>query len=359
MLSACSDGSPTATTPPDAGSSAGGAEVVASVVPSSISEEWVAWDADSCSFEPATDAPTSWVGDVTKGAEVWKFGFATQSETLASVLTQMNDKLKQTSDDANVDLIFGNNDLGGANQNTAPLTEAQRIAQQDPAVFGSFDIVESRLPAVLKPFTDKCIPVVQLEAEAEGAVFVGTDNETGGKLAGDYLGDWALQKGWAPDSTLVVSAFQPGLPENLVRRLRACEEAIVAKMPGAEVKEFNVGDQFTASTMANFGAFLTAHPDSEQILVCTLADLFATGVAQEAVNADRADQVAVVGHLATVEGKEIIRKGGPMIASVDIDFTNLGIYALAVAQDIKAGLPVPAKIFPAVRIVDAENVDAP
>ncbi len=334
------------------------AEVVASVTPSSISKDWVVWDKPSCSFVPATDAPTTWVGDVVKATEPWKFGFATQSETLASVLTQMNDRLKETAAAANVDLIFGNNDLGGANSNTAPLSESQRIAQQDPAVFGSFDIVESRLPAVLKPFNEKCIPVVQLEAEAPGTVFVGTDNEVDGKAAGDYLADWAIAKGWDPSSTLVVGAFQAGLPENLNRRLRACEEAVVAKMPGAKVEEFNVGDKFTASTLANFADFLTANPDSKQMLVCTMADLFATGVAQEAVNSDRADQVAVVGHLATDEGKEVIRKGGPMIASVDIDFKNLPIYAMAVAQDIIDGQPVPAKIFPGISIVDASNVDA-
>ena len=353
-----SAGSATEEAPSDAASSSAEAEVVATVTASSIGKDWVTWDTVSCSFVSATDPGTGWVGNVVKADEPWKFGFATQSETLASVLTQLGEKLKAAATAANVDLIFGNNDLGGANQNTAPLTESQRIAQQDPAVFGSFDIVESRLPAVLKPFVDKCIPVVQLEAAAEGTVFVGTDNETDGKMAGDYLADWAIAKGWDPASTLVVGAFQAGLPENLNRRLRACEEAIVAKMPGAKVEEFNVGDKFTASTLANFGDFLTAHPDSTQMLVCTMADLFATGVAQEAVNSNRAEQVAVVGHLATDEGKEIIRKGGPMIGSVDIDFTNLGIYALAVAQDIKNGLAVPDKIYPAIRIVDASNVDA-
>jgi ABC-type sugar transport system substrate-binding protein len=337
---------------------AAAAEIVTTVEPSSIGNTWVTWDPSACSFVPATVTETAWVGDITKEETPWKFGFATQSETLASVLTQMNDKLKAAASEANIELIFGNNDLGGPNQNTAPLSEAQRIAQQEPQVFGSFDITESRLPAVLKPFSDKCIPVVQLEAAAEGTVFVGTDNETAGKAAGDYLADWAIAKGWDPAETLVVGAFQAGLPENLNRRLRACEEAIVAKMPGASVEEFNVGDKFTASTLANFGDFLTANPDAKQMLVCTMADLFATGVAQEAVNANRADQVAVVGHLATDEGKEVIRKGGPMIGSVDIDFSNLGLYTLAVAQDIQDSLPVPDTIYPAVRVIDASNVDA-
>jgi ABC-type sugar transport system substrate-binding protein len=87
------------------------------------------------------------------------------------------------------------------------------------------------------------------------------------------------------------------------------------------------------------------------------ADLFAIGIANATVKANRTNDVAVVGELATTEGRALIGQGGtPLIASVDQGFADLGLYTLALAMDLHDGKPIPSNVTTAAKVIDKTNL---
>jgi ABC-type sugar transport system substrate-binding protein len=334
------------------------AKPIVSLTPSKISSRWVTWNAKSCGFATARTHPKRYVAAVTRQSPRWKFGFATQSTTIASILVDMNNKLKRYASQAHVQLVFGDNDTGASDQLTKPISEAQRIAGEKPAVFGSFNIFDSIMQRVLAPFKSRCIPVIQIQGQAPGTVFLGTDNRYTAGLGGTYMANYAKKHGWSADSVTVLMVEQPNLPPNLQQLWLACGKAAAAGLPGAASDSISVPVQeLTSGAQTTMTNWLTAHPTAHHILICPPSDLYAMGIANALTNSGRGSDGIVVGQLATKEARAVIKKGGsPLIASVDAGFQDLGTYALAIAETIHAGKPVPAVINPAGRVIDATNV---
>jgi ABC-type sugar transport system substrate-binding protein len=331
---------------------------IASLTPSKIASRWVVWNKSTCGFVTAKTHPAKYVARVTRQAKPWKFGFATQSTTIASILVTMNNKLMKYSKQANVQLLFGDNDTGGTDQTTKPISEAQRIAGEKPAVFGSFNIFASIMSQVLAPFKQGCVPVIQIQGAAPGTVFLGTDNTYTAGVGGKYMATYAKAHNWPASGVTVLQIEQPNLPPNLQQLWLACGSAAHAALPGSTLDSISVPVQdLTSGAQTTMTNWLTAHPNDHHILVCPPSDLYAMGIASALTNAGRGSDGIIVGQLATAEARAVIKKGGsPLIASVDAGFEDLGTYALAIAEDIHAGKPVPASINPAAYVVDAKNV---
>jgi ABC-type sugar transport system substrate-binding protein len=334
------------------------AKPIVSLTPSKISSHWVVWNKKSCSFATAKKHPRKYIATVTHQPKRWKFGFATQSTTIASILVTMNNKLFGYAKKANVQLIFGDNDTGGSDQTTKPISEAQRIAGQGPAVFGSFNIFDSIMGQVLAPFKSKCIPVIQIQGQAPGTVFLGTDNAYTAGVGGKYMARYAKSHKWAASSVTIVEIQQPNLPPNLQQLWLACGKAAKAALPGATLTSLSVPVQeLTSGAQTTMTNWLTGHPAAHHILVCPPSDLYAMGIANALKNSGRGGDGIIVGQLATKEARAVIKKGGsPLIASVDAGFEDLGTYSLALAEAIHAGHPVPSVVNPKAFVVDRHNV---
>ncbi|MCC7449538.1 MAG: sugar ABC transporter substrate-binding protein [Anaerolineae bacterium] len=319
--------------------------------PAGIGKTWVQWDKSTCAFKEVTDHPDKWSAVLRKQDKPFKVGYATQSETLSPILTLVDNNIRDNIKATGLTLIYGNNDYPST---TLPVTVAQTIALQKPDVFISFNVLDAIMEAVNKPFKDACIPVIQIEATAPGTVFFGTDNIISGNLAGSYLADYAAKKGWKSVTALGVRQLNVGA--SLDMRVTECQNAIKAKFPDAKVD--NITSDSTATSQSATADWLTAHPNDKGILVCTMADIFAVGVANGFKGANRVDDGAVMGMLATADSRALIKAGGSaLVASVDFNFAKFGDYLIPIAQDVVDGKPVPNVINQQLQVIDSTNVD--
>lgn len=319
--------------------------------PSGISDTWLQWDKSACEFKEVSDHPDTWSAVLRESDTPYKVGYATQSETLSPILTLVDNNIRDNLTAAGLELIYGNNDYPST---TLPVSVAETIALQKPDIFISFNVLEAIMDAVNKPFRDGCVPVIQIEASAPGTIFFGTDNVISGKLAGSYLADYATKKGWTQVTALGVRQLNVGAA--LDARITECQNAIVAKFPDAKVD--NIISDSTATSQTATADWLTANPDAKGTLVCTMADIFAVGVANAFKGANRTAEGAVMGMLATADSRALIKAGdSALVASVDFSFAYFGDYLIPIAQDILDGKPVPAAINQALTVIDSSNVD--
>jgi ABC-type sugar transport system substrate-binding protein len=229
-----------------------------------------------------------------------------------------------------------------------------QIAQIEDAITKQFDgiAIAPTDPAALAPALQKAmdagIKVVFIDTKGEnaGVTFIGTNNESGAKLAGDYMcktlksGDKvAILQGIITQSTGKARA------DGAKAGLSACGLDIVAETPAEWDK---------AKGQAAMEDILTKNPDLKGVFGSN--DNMALGAVEAIKNANMGGQILVVGFDANPDAAAAIL-AGDMAASVAQAPSNMGKFGVENVLKLIQGETIEANIDTGTELVTKDNAD--
>lgn len=326
-------------------------EVISSAPASGNGDEWVTWDHDTCSFVPAKEHPKEWTPETRKVNGTFTVGFASQ-DTTNEVNLSMNDSITQAASAAGVDLAVADYKFPSTSE---PVSAARSITVREPAVVISNNQLDDLLDSVNQIYKDACAPVVQVVTKAQGTVLFGPSNADMGELQGQRLVDVAKASKWTEDEiTLFTTFYSPAGPE-VALRASECAKTVKETFPNVKVVEHDTKSTTSLELQNAFTDQLTANPDADKILVCTVADLWATADANALELAGKAADSAVTGVNGGSSVLDAIKKGNSaLVGSVDLGAAEWGSYWVPLAEDIASGKPVPSEVYAPVKMLPEE-----
>lgn len=339
------DGAGDASEPSDdggAGDAAAEPAVLWTVPANGNSDEWVTWDTSACAYAVAADHPDLWVpAPVSSNGEL-VVGFGAQ-DTVNEVNITMNASMDRAGSTADVVLAVADYQFPSTSE---PISAAQSIVVREPSVVVSNNQLDDVLDSVNEIYVEACIPVVQVVTASAGTVLFGPSNAGMGVLEGERLVEFANSQGWtAENTTLFTTFFSPAGPE-VALRASVCADVVREAFPGIESVEHDTTSTTSLELQNNFTDLLTANPDAENILSCTVADLWALANAEALKVSGRHANAAVTGvNGGSAVLDAIIEGDTALVGSVDLGAALWGEYWIPLAQDIAAGRPVPAEVF--------------
>ena len=176
--------------------------------------------------------------------------------------------------------------------------------------------------------------------------FVGPDNRTGAKMAGDELA-----KAVGPGAKIVIIEGNPGADNALQRKLGFEDAAKAGKL---QIVASQTAHWETEEANAVFTNILTANPDIKGVMVAN--DSMALGVAKAIDAAGKSAQIKVVG-FDNIPAIRPLIKQGKVLATVDQFGTDLAVNAIdAGIKSRKEGKPLKGWIKTPIELVTAKNV---
>lgn len=207
-------------------------------------------------------------------------------------------------------------------------------------------------PAALAPVIQKAIDAgvkvvfIDTKGQNEGVTFIGTDNENGAKLAGDYIcstlkpGDKvAILQGIITQSTGKARA------DGAKAAITGCGLELVAEVPA---------EWDRAKGLAAMEDILTKNPDLKGVFGSN--DNMALGAAEAIKNADLTGQILVVGFDANPDAAAAI-VAGDMAASVAQAPTNMGKFGVESLLKLINGETIEPVIDTGTELVTKENAE--
>ncbi len=198
----------------------------------------------------------------------------------------------------------------------------------------------------IKKANDANIPVFTADIAAfEGNVVshIASDNELGGKRAGEYLANLLNGKG------KVAVIDQPNLT-SVLDRVAGFKSAI-ERFPDIKLVADVNGDGVRDRSLEAASDILQAHPDLSGIF--GINDESALG-ALDAVQAFKRMNVVIVGYDATPPAVDAILKDSPLKADVIQYPKKIGAATISAIKDYFSGVPVQKRYAVEVGIVDKE-----
>jgi ribose transport system substrate-binding protein len=229
---------------------------------------------------------------------------------------------------------------------------AAQIAQIEDALTKGIDGLAlaptdpAALAPVVKKALDKGVKVVFVDTKGqnEGVTFIGTNNEAGAKLAGDYMcknlkaGDKvAILQGLITQSTGKARA------DGSKAGLSACGLNIVAQTPA---------EWDTAKAQAAMEDILTKNPDLKGVFASN--DNMALGAVQAIKNAKLTGKIMVVGFDANPDAAAAVL-AGDMSATVAQAPANMGKFGVENLLKLIQGGTIPANVDTGTELVTKEN----
>ena len=176
--------------------------------------------------------------------------------------------------------------------------------------------------------------------------FVGPDNRTGAKMAGDELA-----KAIGPGAKIVIIEGNPGADNALQRKLGFEDAAKAGKL---QIVASQTAHWETEEANAVFTNILTANPDVKGVMVAN--DSMALGVAKAIDAAGKSAQIKVVG-FDNIPAIRPLIKQCKVLATVDQFGTDLAVNAIdAGIKSRKDKQPLKGWIKTPIELVTAKNV---
>ena len=277
--------------------------------------------------------------------------------TIALVMKTMNNPFfvdmekgaRQAADSLGIELVVQAPDKETDVERQMQIVE-NLISRQVSAIAlvpsGSREIV----PAVGKANAAK-IPVIVVDtkvdaaamtaARAASATFIGSDNEDGGRLAGEYL---ATSLGGKGEVAVLEGVAGHETSDSRMRGFRAA----IAKYPGITIvasQPANMERDLAFNVTENM---LQAHPKLNGIFACN--DVMALGAVEAARTASKGGALKIVGFDAQDEARKAVADGR-MLATVAQNPIAMGHLAVLSAWRILHGEQVPANQPVAIELV--------
>jgi ribose transport system substrate-binding protein len=343
VTAGCSSGTSTS-------SSGTSGKVISSVASSGNSSSWLKWDKSTCSYVSASTHPTTWKPETKQSDSSFTIGFGEQ-DNIEPVNISMNESMTSATKAAGATLALGNNQFPST---SAPLDAARTIVTRHPAVVINNNQTAALLSSVDQIFKTACVPVVQVVTASTGTVLFGPSNSGMGNLEGQRLVAVAKKHGWDPSSiTLMTTLYSPaGAAVDL--RAQTCAKTVKAAFPSAKEATSDTNSTTSSVLQSDFTDQLTANPNAKHILVCTVADLWATADANALKLAGKQKDAAVTGINGGTDILAAIKAGNTaLVGTVDLGAAEWGKYWVPMAETIAAGEPIPAQVDAPIKMLPA------
>jgi ribose transport system substrate-binding protein len=316
---------------------------------------------------PATEAPAATQAPAATeamteaapepGAEAGKpvlLGFANMVEGY-EFATMTRQGIEEEAAKLGWDVLLLNNNFD-ANQ---ALTNADAMVTKGVDVAVEFQLYEDVMPALMEKFNAAGIPVITIDIPAPGATFVGVNNYEAGKLAGAWLGQYALDN-WSGEPDLVLLLDDPTVGELPKQRVDGIEDGILEKLPELDKAKVlrQPGGGMREKGLDITRAVLTSHPDAHRILVSGIDDISLLGGYAAAEELGRQQDVVFFGQGAEAEAIPVIRNPeSSYYGSVGYFFENYGKKIVPTAAKLLAGEDVPEFVYVDIALITKDNVN--
>ncbi len=283
----------------------------------------------------------------------YRIGYAAQSDVVAFTAT-VTDSLAASASAANVDLLIFNNKFSAK----AALLNADRFIEERVDL-----VIDSQLDfriagQIAAKFSDAQIPFVALDQPHPGAFYFGADNYKAGRMAGKYLGKWALKRWSGGVKEMFLIGAEVGGP-SLKARLTGMYDGILESLPRLRSVQCTYLD-----TRGQFDKTLDVMRKQlrrrklRRVLVGGVNDVSALAALQAFRECGMENECAICGQDACVEARQELRKSPTsLVCSVAYFPERYGERLIKLAIDILNSKPVAPATFTQHELVTSENVD--
>lgn len=290
--------------------------------------------------------------DLTR-SKSYRIGYAAQSDVVPFTAT-VTDSLITAASDANVDLLVLNNKFSGK----AALLNADRFIRERVDL-----VIDSQLDfkiagQIASKFFDAQIPFVALDLPHPGAFYFGADNYKAGRMAGRYLGKWALaQWSGAVKEIILIGAEIAG--PSLKSRLTGMHDGILESLPrlrNVQTSYLDTKGQFekTLDTMRK----QLRRRKLRRVLVGAVNDVSALAALQAFRECGMESECAICGQDACIEARTELRKESTrLVCSVAYFPERYGERLIKLATDILNSKAVAPATFTQHELVTPETVN--
>jgi len=283
----------------------------------------------------------------------YRIGYASQSSVVpfTSVVT---DSMVEAAYAANVDLFVLNNSYSP----TMALRNADRFIAEGVNLVIESQISTKVAATLTAKFSAAGIPYIALDIPHPGANYFGADNYKAGKIAGQYLGQWAARQ-WDAEVDQIVFAETDAAGHSLDTRLTGMYDGILKVLPDcrhAPVFHYSTKGHFE-NALDTFRRHIRLH-GARRILVGAVNDPTALGALQAFREFGAEENCAVAGQGACLEAREEMRRRETrFVCSVAYFPETYGNRVIRLALDILNGRRVPPAVFTDHELVTPFNVD--
>jgi ribose transport system substrate-binding protein len=239
------------------------------------------------------------------------------------------------------------------------LSNADAMVTKGVDVAVEFQLYEDVMPAMMDKFNEAGIPVITIDIPAPGATFVGVNNYEAGKLAGAWLGQYALDN-WGGEVDLVLLLDDPTVGELPKQRVDGIQDGILEKLPDLDQAKLlrQPGGGMREKGLDITRAVLTSHPDAHRILVSGIDDISLLGGYAAAQELGREKDTVFFGQGGEAEAIPVVRDpNSSYYGTVGYFFENYGKTIVPTAQKLVAGEEVPEFVYVDIALITKDNVD--
>ena len=283
----------------------------------------------------------------------YRIGYGVQSRVTPFTAT-VTDSLKAAASASNIDLFILNNE---SSAKTALLNADQFVREGVQLVINA-QLHYAIADQITAKFSDAQIPFIALDTPHPQAFYFGVDNYKAGRLAGRYLGKWAL-KAWNGDATEIIMVGADFGGPDVKARLVGFHDGIRETLPRAR----NLQSSFLDAK----GPFekrldtirkLLRRRKIRRALIGAVNDTTALAALQAFRDFGMEDECAIAGHDACIEAREEMRRSSSRLAcSVAFFPESYGPSLIKIATDILHGTQVPPATFIQHELVTPANVN--
>jgi ABC-type sugar transport system substrate-binding protein len=328
------------------------------------SDNFLRWNKDSCVFEPANGPAGKYEPVVRKSPKPLRIVFTPEEQANAVFVAEAK-KLVDLGKAANIEVTV----LDNAYPDTgAPVRAADQAVQLKVDLVLSQLILPDLNPVVQTKYRDACIPMINIFGMPKypfpAPTIQAIHGDNGIDMAKAAIG-LIKKKGWPADQIWIVScgepqvASGPGTAEDLMVKFRDAVKAEF-KVPDDRISPILLCSQADGPLGSKVAVtdWLTAHPNAKYVVGSAWNDVRAFGMAQglEASGYTR-DNAITAGRDANKEQLAAMKGGSTMQVDLDLNLVDGWATAmLAVAQDVLAGKPVPARNVPAAKALTPDDL---
>jgi len=303
----------------------------------------------------ATSAPAAYKPTIRPAQKRWQIGYGDGYGGIPftdSVTKSIND----TAAKMGVDISYCN--YGADEQKTMACADNFITMKVDGVIEANW--VPGMAAALSKKYKDAGIPMVAYDGPQPDAVSFGADNYTAGLVAGQYLGQFAKDKGWDPTQVyLIISVIQDQAVT--VQRGQGARDGVtsVIDVPAGNIFQIRSGNGGVAG--ADMRDWLTAHPQAKYVLGFSESDSHALEMATELETAGLLQTSALAGNGGSDEALTDFHKRTDVQsnfkATVAYFPEHYGEYLVPIIVDLLEGKPVPPNVYGNGLVLDRSNVD--
>ena len=279
-------------------------------------------------------------------------GFANIGES-DSVATALGDYMVECLNAYGMEVVRTDNEVDGLKA----VKNVETMLTRNIEGLVEFNVDESVGGVIMELCNEAEIPVMAIDIPHPGAVFFGADNAYAGMLAGEAVGEAAMEKWGDLDILLLIDQMASGeLPRQRIFKAEDGLRTVFPDFPEDQVYVIEGGISAEVAQIA-VSSFLSAHPD-ETIGMVSLQASAGLGVLAAIQVADRDDDCVLVVHNEDYFFSHILNyPESCWYACVTFNLVKYGQWVAPAMREILDTGVVPENVYVEHKILTRDNVD--